>query len=360
MPMDLPPPAIVCAAPQPDASAEAALARARAARFLGHTEAARCAAEAAVRLAPQDADAWLELGLISSALGNDRAARDAFQRALALAPNYDDAKLGLARLAYRAGDLTEARAWLARVDAARRGDPEVESLRAALNERPRAAWRWDGLASYSSLSNGLAPWREFSIYATRRSGQRSFGAGLEYVRRFGLTDLYGEGRFYQADAHGGVWGLALGAAPDAVFKPEAAARFEYTSPEDRPWVFGGALSFARYATGGVNSLTLSAERNLGAGWRASARTIGVRDETGAFRTGYGLGATSRLADETEFSLIWTDAPESSAGATIDVQSVSLGVGFDLSPSLRLRIGALKEERQAFDRTEVSVAFVRTF
>jgi YaiO family outer membrane protein len=356
---DTPPPIVSCAA-QDGLDAQAALDAAHAARLAGDYAAAQCAAQAALSADPRNADAWLELGLIHAASGDAPKARAAFTRALDIAPDYDDARFGLAQLAYRAGDVDGARAWLRQIDADRK-DPEIETLRRSLAgaETRRSIWRWDAAAAYSTLSNDLAPWREASLSLSRRDGDVSLGVGVEHVDRFGETDLYGEVRAARV-VRGVVWGAALGGASEAVFKPEIAARVEFATREDADWVFDGSLSLARYRVGDIDRLALRAERKLGAAARVSAQAIVVRDEAGEYRNGYSVAAAWRPRDRLELSLSWTDAPESSEGATIDVRAIGFGATIDVAPDTRVRFGALREEREAFDRTEFSIAVSRTF
>lgn len=359
---DLPPQIHACVAQEgQERTVEAALDEANAARLAGDYVTAQCALERIISSAPQNADAWVQLGLVHSASGDALRARAAFLRALDIAPDYDDANLGLARLAYRSGDLEDARAWLQRIDPTRLDDPEIAVFRESLtaSQAGRGVWRWDVFTAYSTLSEGLAPWREASWSVSRREGAGSVGAGVEYVERFDSSDIYGELRLARMIG-GGTWSLALGGASRPNFKPEAAARVEFATREDEDWVFGGSMTIARYSVGQIDRFGLRAERNLGDGVRVNAQAVVVRDEADELRTGYGLGGAWRLDNKLELSLGWSDAPESSEGATIDVRSLGLGVAVDVASDLRLRVGVLQEERDAFDRVEFTVSVARTF
>jgi tetratricopeptide (TPR) repeat protein len=67
------------------------------------------ACDAAIRAAPDYADAWLERAVIFTAGGSNAAARDSFARAAALAPWLAPAHAGLAALCVRDGDAQGAR-----------------------------------------------------------------------------------------------------------------------------------------------------------------------------------------------------------------------------------------------------------
>lgn len=355
---DVAPPAQVCPG-SPDAAG--GVEAARAARLRGDYVSARCALDGILAREPNSADAWLELGFLHSVSGQTDAARTAFLRALEIAPNYDDAKLGLAQLAYRAGDRPAARAWLDRISAERAGDEEIGALRRAIETAaaPRAAWRWDVFTSYSSLSNGLSPWREASVAVSRRVGRSSIGIGLDWAQRFGLSDTYGELRFNRQFAYG-VWGVALGGSDDPTFKPEAAVRLEYATPEGRDTRFESALSVARYQAGQVETVTMRVRRQVAAPLQLNAMGVVVRDEADEVRTGYGLGAAWQANGRLLIDAAWVDAPESSEGVTIDVRAMNLGLTAKFADAFRVRVGVMREERDAFDRTEFAVSLSRTF
>ena len=355
---DFPAPIMACVV-QAEKGAETALAEAREARRTGDYAAAVSTLERLLASEPQNADAWVQLGFAYAA-GNDAArARAAYLRALAIAPEYDDAKFGLAQLAHRAGDTAEAQAWFERIGSARSEDADIAALRAVLSASPGHAWRWDVFGAFSTLSEDLEPWRETAFSLSRRDGAHTFGASIEQVARFGSSDFYGEVRVGRT-VDAATWEVALGGASHPQFKPEAALRLEFATAENRDWTFAASLTLARYNAGEIDRFSARAGRGLGHGVRASAQTIMVRDEFEDLRTGYGVGATWSANDSLEFSVNWSDAPESSEGATIDVRALGAGVALVIAPDLRLRVGALREDRDAFDRVEWSLAATRTF
>jgi YaiO family outer membrane protein len=360
MPADASPPAIVCVAESE--AAASALQNAAAARMAGDYATARRAAMAAACDNPQNADAWLELGLTDSAAGETARARETFLFVLEIAPEYDDARLGLARLDYRSGDTHGAGLWLDRISAERAHDPEVVELRRLLApqaQRSRGEWRLDAFFAYSSLSNDLPPWREAAMSLTHRDGARSYGAALEHAERFDRSDLYGEVRFHQGERDF-IWGVVLGGAADPNFKPETSVRVEASTLEEQTTTFGGSLTLARYAVGQVNKVDLRAGQQVTKALRVSAQGVILSDEADAIRTGYGVGASWRITDRLSLSLSWADAPETSEGVTVDVRSIALGLSAEISPGLNVRIGALREDREAYDRNELSLAIARAF
>jgi YaiO family outer membrane protein len=352
------PPAYVCVVQH---AAPTDLNAARAARLADDYAQAQCVLAQILEVEPHNPDALVELGFLSLAAGDTAAAHDAFQRAIEFAPDYDDAKYGLAQTAYRAGNPVEARAWLARISDARRQDPDVVALHRAVSrsEARSASWRWDAWVAHSDLSDGLAPWRETSVAVTRRSARLSLGLALEHAERFGLEGSFAELRVSRQHRNG-VWGFAIGGAGNADFRPEAAVRIEYASPEDRRTTFLSALTVARYAVGQVETLSVRARRAITPSLNMDARGIVVQDEADDVRTGFGAGTSWRAHDRIWLDLAYVDAPESSEGVTVDVRSTTLGFSAELSPDLRVRLGVTKEARDAFDRTEIAVNFVRVF
>ncbi len=359
---DIPPPTVACPAPEArEAGFPIALSQARRARLDGDFGGALCLTEAVLVLEPRSADAWLELGLAHSAMGHDEPAHEALLRALKIAPDYDDARLALARLAYRSGDTEGAQQWLSGIASARLDDEETSAFRQSLtaSHHSNEAWRIDGFAAYSALTSDFAPWREASLSMVRRGGADTIGAKLEIADRFGDSDTFGEVQFARSTG-GATWGVALGGAPDAHFKPEAAIRIDLSASTNADWLLDASFNVARYQIGQIVRLGLRAERYLSGDLRLSAQGIVVRDETDTLRTGYGLGGAWGLGDGAEVSLAWFDAPESSEGMTIDVRSISIGVAANISTDTRVRVTTLREERDAFDRLELSLAVTRTF
>jgi hypothetical protein len=117
---------------------------------------------------------------------------------------------------------------------------------------------------------------------------------------------------------------------------------------------------ARYAVGQVNKVDLRAGQQVTKALRVSAQGVILSDEADAIRTGYGVGASWRITDRLSLSLSWADAPETSEGVTVDVRSIALGLSAEISPGLNVRIGALREDREAYDRNELSLAIARAF
>lgn len=88
--------------------------------------------ERARTLDPDNADILVHLGFAQLAIANNTAARQAFEQALAIAPSYEDARFGLAQIAFRSGNLTEARKLTETVLEAQPGNAEAKQLLASI------------------------------------------------------------------------------------------------------------------------------------------------------------------------------------------------------------------------------------
>jgi YaiO family outer membrane protein len=302
---------------------------------------------------PDDVDARLNLGLALLALGRLDEAEAAFRDVTRQTPAYADAWVGLARVEQRRGDTEAARRMAEEAARLAPGNAEVRSLQASLEPPP--AWRVDAAAARSRLSGGLPDWTEARVSVSRRlaDGWSASGA-VEVTERFDNTDVYLETRLDRA-FDGGALYVALGGAPDADYRPEIAlAAGGEMRLTDRVAATLDA-SVARYPTGTVTGLHPGVRVSLpGDRVQLSARWINVRDENGVHRSGYAALARWRATDRIALRAGYADAPESSDGATVDVQAWNVGADLDLTERLILRIGLLSEDRDAYDREELSV------
>jgi YaiO family outer membrane protein len=88
--------------------------------------------ERARSLDPDNADILVQLGFAQLALANNAGARQVFEQALALAPSYEDARFGLAQIAFRSGNLAEARRLSETVLDAQPDNAEAKQLLASI------------------------------------------------------------------------------------------------------------------------------------------------------------------------------------------------------------------------------------
>lgn len=333
----------------PTALYEAAVADRRA----GRNEAALEKLDRVLQSRPGDVDARLNRALALLALHRSIEAEADFRAVLDAAPDYVDARVGLARAAQRRGDLAQAQVEAGRALAAAPDRPDVRALRPTLGLP--AVWRVDFDVSRSRLGAGLPDWSEARLGAVRTLNDRwSFGAAAEWTERFGQDDVFFEGRLDHRIGAGGVY-VALGAAVEADYRPEASLRAGADVP-----LSGGIsatldASTARFASGTVTSLQPGLAAELADGrLRLAARWINVWDETDQRRDGYAVSVQWAATDRVRLRLDHADAPETSEGVTVDVSAVSLGGEVDLTDRTSLRFGVLKEDRGAYDREAISL------
>ena len=342
-------PAVVQADPQ--ALYEAAVADRRAGRPVD----AVAKLEVVLAARPDDLDARLNLGLALLALDRLEEAEAAFAAVLARAPSYADARIGLARVAHRRGDMETARREAAEALRLAPGDAEAAAFARAVAEPPR--WRLDVGVSRSELSDGLADWSEARVAVSGALTDRwSAALAVEATERFDNRDTYVEARLERGFKRGGAY-VFLGGAPDADYRPELLLGVGgLVRLTDRLSATLDA-STARYPTGTVTSvqpgflMEVAPDR-----LRFSARWILVRDESGADRQGWAVQSRWQATPRLGLRLGYADAPESSEGVTADVSAWNLGADIGVNDRLTLRIGAVSEDRETYDRREATVGF----
>jgi YaiO family outer membrane protein len=327
------------------------------ARLNGNPERAVTLLEPVVAADPRNSDAQVQIGLAQLALGRLDEAEHAFRAALEVAPGYTDARVGLARVAQRRGDRAAA---LRELDQADSANADVASLRVQLARTEESPpWQLDIDGSYSALTGPQPDWQEASIQLRRRLDEMTtIGGRLEYARRFGKTDIYGE------------------ALLEHVFSPRARAYVTFgatADPDFRPkWQIGAGGSLrvrdgayatvitldgrqAQYAIGNVQSLTPGIEQYLtGRAW-LTARWINLFDERGTRRTGYLVRGDLQLAPPARLFLGYSDAPDTDEGIVVDVRSIFGGLSYDVTPRTTLRVTLAHDDRATgADRTQVGL------
>lgn len=198
-----------------------------AARLGGRTDQSLELLARAVAAEPSNADAQLQYGLALLAAGRLDEAERAFKTTLELAPNYDDARIVLARVHQRRGERAAA---LAELDRVGTSNAEAADLRAALMRHTvsERAYRWHGHldGSYSDVRR-QQDWHDLSLrLANSVSASTRIGAAIEYSRRFGKDDTYGEVRInHRPSDRANLWLLA-GATPEADIASELWLRLQ--------------------------------------------------------------------------------------------------------------------------------------
>jgi YaiO family outer membrane protein len=221
-------------------------------------------------------------------------------------------------------------------------------------------WRIDINVAQSELSHDLPAWRETSLAVSRRLDHEWVATTrLDSNERFGRNDLYGEVQFDRAFGQASLGYVAIGVGPDAQFRPQAALRLGGAA-----WVAGSRnsrtmlqanLGWARYAAGDTHALNVGAEQWF-ADSRASlnGRLIAAVDEQGEARSGFALGGSWRARDRLDLRATYADAPESYEGRAVDVRTLALGATLEVSDNFLLRAWVTQEEREAYDRAELSL------
>lgn len=319
--------------------------------------------EAAATASPSDADVWLNLGLAYVAAKRYADAERALDEAQRLAPAYADVAVARARVAFFRGEPAEAERRLAPVLAARPDHAEARTLsdQLAAARDAATAWRLDGTAAHARLSKDLPSQTRGAIALTHTDARRRSRTLLvEQTRQFGLDDTYLEAQLASPRGH-----LALGGAPGADFRPKWQVRAGLAADPvaaGAGWTaqLGIDAAWARYPVGDVRSLQPALTLARGEGLVLTARWINTLDERDDYRSGYAVRGVWTPAPRLHLSAGWSDAPESSEGLTQDVRAASLGVAVDVTPRLTVRLDGVHETRNAYERDELAVGFIRRF
>lgn len=321
-------------------------------------EVSRAAAEST----PQDADAWLALGLALMRAERFAEAEPALEQALRLAPGYTDAQVALARFFFFRGELAEAEARLAPALAAEPAHADARALQAQLrasrSPAPVTPWRVDLWSSYSRLSAGLDPWREHGATLSRRTGFGALSTSAQHTRRFGRDDLYLEAGAERAGARGSAY-AAVGGAPDADHRAERAVRVGGEAALGRGLRATLDGGYARFGSGEIVTLHPGAAGSFGP-VRLSGRWISLWPEEGSRLSGYATSAELTARPGLRLTLGYADAPETSEGRPVPVEALSLGAAADLSERLTLRVTGVSEERPGYSRDEVALGLAARF
>lgn len=331
--------------------------RAVAARQAGDVATAVRLLEPLTATDPANADSRLQLGLAYLASDRLNDAERAFRETLAMAPDYADARIGLARVAQRRGDTAAARAVLNDVPAS---NAEAAALRAQLADGDNASgWRADFDASYSTLEGSQPDWKEVAVGLSHRSGDTTIGGRIEWLERFGLSDVFGELRLDQRLSDRATGYVALGATPDADFRPEwqlgLGGSLRVRDGGDATVLTLDARQ-ARYRVGDIQTVNPGIEQYLGDGrYWLTARWINIFDETGAHRMGYLLRGDAQASERVRLFAGLSDAPDPDQGVVIDTFSLFGGAAIAIGERSELRASIAHEDRSiGADRTQFSL------
>ena len=331
--------------------------RAVAARQAGDVATAVRLLEPLTATDPANADSRLQLGLAYLASDRLNDAERAFRETLALAPDYADARIGLARVAQRRGDTAAARAVLNDVPAS---NAEAAALRAQLADGDNASgWRADFDASYSTLEGSQPDWKEVAAGLSYHSDGTTIGGRVEWLERFGLSDVFGELRLDQRLSDRATGYVALGATPDADFRPEwqvgLGGSLRVRDGGDATVLTLDARQ-ARYRVGDIQTVNPGIEQYLANGrYWLTARWINIFDERGDHRMGYLLRGDAQATERVRLFAGLSDAPDPDQGVVIDTFSLFGGAAIAIGERSELRASIAREDRNiGADRTQFSL------
>lgn len=331
--------------------------RAVAARLNGDPAAAVALLEPMLAKEPGDADAQVQLGLAQLALNRLDDAEKAFRAALIVAPDYDDAHIGLARTAQRRGDRAAA---VRELDLIRTPNPDADALRTQLaGERTQPGWQLDLEGGYSFVEGTPPDWKEAAVQLRRQfSSGTAVGGRVEYARRFGIDDVYGEVTVEQRLSTRARGYISFGGTIDPDFRPEwqigMGGSFKVSDGSNATVLtLDGRQS--RFTSGDVQSLSPGIEQYFGGSFWLTARWINLFDEQGKRRSGYLARGDWQAMPPLRLFVGASDAPDTDEGRVVDVRTIFGGVSYDLAPRTILRASLAYEDRATgFDRTQLGL------
>jgi YaiO family outer membrane protein len=317
---------------------------------------------------PEDADAWLEQGYALTQLGDYASARLSFEQTLQISPRYADAEVALARIEYFEGNYAAALSRLSQVEPFTESSMLYQQVSAAMSAKQPGFIRADLFGEHSTLSQDLPDWTASSASLVWQASPETTIAGtIEHTQRFDREDVFAQ---VQVDRHiSARWTTyaGLGGTVNADFRPRsllyagtgiALSPTGGSAPALKATVFS---SIADYTAGRVITISPGLTQTFYTeAVYLGARLIVLQDETDTFRFGQVLEAGADLSSQLGVSAIWSDAPETSEGRTLDVETTSLSLRWSVSDRLGIRVSAVSEARSAYDRTALSVSLSRSF
>ncbi len=227
------------------------------------------------------------------------------------------------------------------------------ALAGAGNAGAQQLTRIDVAASRAALSNGSEDWRETSVALSAALTPAWTGiVRFEHSERFGVSDTYVEVRGERGRGRRIAY-AAVGAAPDAHFRPRWAIKAGLAQPLDESWALLGDVDVSGFAFEDVVSVRLGVERRFNLA-NASAQVFAIAAASeAASAAGYGWRLEAQATPRLRLRAGFADAPETSDGSIMPVTAWSLAGMFDLSDAVSVRMDLTAEERGRFRRDELA-------
>jgi YaiO family outer membrane protein len=224
---------------------------------------------------------------------------------------------------------------------------------------PEAPHRIDFTASNSPLTKGYPDWSSLSLSYGQRSGCATNLASLEYAERFGRSDVYGEiGWSRRLSPSIAVSGF-IGTTADADFLPQIAIRLE---AEQRIGAFGWAVQGRglHYKVEDIGVFEPRFTYFFGKQDSFIRLKLPIAVSRNSVSSGIGVGVEINSEHAGTWRAQWSNAPETSAGTVLRVETVGAGIGWPLSETRSIRLDALYEDRGNFSRRELSFTLTSAF
>ena len=318
--------------------------------------------ETQLALKPEDVDSRLNAALCLIALERLDDAERELERVIDEAPDYADAYTALARVRTFKGETEGAHEVIDAAESLSLDHSDHATLRQQLSNQASNSLKASLIVTHSTLTQNLPDWVSVSPgLAWQMSDTISVDTSLLYAERFNNSNT--SVRVGAAKRTGfGYVRMEVGGGANTTFLPRntlllgAGARTPAKGLE-----VSADVRTSEYESGRVTSVVPHALYTfMGGSVEAGAYYINVWDENDQHRSGYRLRSTLRPTRQWALHGDYADAPESSDGITVDVRSVAAGLEVRMSEAGAIRLTVAKELRNAYDRTDVSLALVRSF
>lgn len=332
------------------------------ARFAGRFDEALGMFEALLATNPEDVDSRLNAALCLIALERLDEAESELEHVIDQAPDYVDAYTALARVRRMKGDAQGSHEFIDAAETLSSDHADYAAMREQASRQDRNRITTNLTASRSSLTKDLPDWTSLSpAVAVRVSDTLTLSASALYAERFDRSNTNVHIGAAKRTGFGHVR-MEIGGGTNTTFLPNTTVLVGAGVATHYPGLeLLSDIRTSEYQSGRVTSFLPGAQYTFaGEAAEIEVRYINVRDENDQHRSGYRMRSTFRPTGPWAVHLYYADAPESSDGATVEVQSYAAGLEMRFGRTTALRLTAGKELRTAYDRTDISLSLARSF
>lgn len=287
---------------------------------------------------PGNPDLHLVLGNLEYYQGNLDEAQTQYEITLRRAPNYTDAKNGLAN---------------------------VQKARESKTDDSRKNhWRIDGGIGGSYFNDDddeLSEWNDQFLRVEYSPENFSYHGSIQRYDRFGTSDIELRAGIADAVRGGWDWGLEVGGAPDAEFRPDLSlgGRLGRTINLENGLVLYPSVNFRHddYSTGNIQTLQPDLTVYLAKGTILTGRLIATFQDSEDDQLGWLIEGRKSVTDRFQFRAGYARAPEAVDGLAITTESLFGGLTYAVRDDLDIHFNLNRDDREdVYVRNSANVSF----